>query len=396
MKLLLIADGRSPITRRWIHMLQPLEYEIDLISTYPCPPVEGVQSVSVLPVAFARFSGSQAGRAGGLKKRNFGGVISQFRGLAAGLRHWIGPWTVSHYRNDYFSLLGRLNPDLVHALRLPFEGILASLTPPGIPVIVSTWGNDLTYHAQSTRKMGGVTRETLNRADGLLSDTLRDIRLAHDWGLDPSKPSLNVAGNGGIDMGEIRQVVQGISPVVPPQVINPRGFRSGSVRNDTFFKAIPVVLKSRPEVQFVCPWMAGQPQAIEWINKLHIENNVRLLPMLDQYELWREFARSSLTLSVSEHDGTPNSLLEAMTIGCLPVCGDIESIREWISPRENGLLIDPGDPVALAAAILKGVDDTLLRRSAAARNLEIIRDRAEVTTVRKKVAAFYQLVSSKK
>jgi len=96
-----------------------------------------------------------------------------------------------------------------------------------------------------------------------------------------------------------------------------------------------------------------------------------------------------VSVSVSVHDGTPNSLLEAMAVGCLPVCGDIESIREWITDGENGLLVDPADPTALADAILRGIEDESLRRIAANRNLEIILARAEVSTVRRQVAEFY-------
>lgn len=390
MKLLIIADGRSPITRSWIKMLQPLGYEIDLISTYPCSPVDGVEETALLPVAFARYSGSQAG--GSKSERSTGRrkLVSQFRGLASDLRHLLGPWTLPFYRREYIALLHRFQPDLVHALRIPFEGMLAGLTPPPYPLILSTWGNDLTFHAPSTRKMSSLTHRALQRADALMSDTLRDIRLAREWGFDPSKPAANVVGNGGIDLEEILNVTQGVALLDPPQVINPRGFRSGSVRNDTFFQAIPLVLQKRPDVRFICPWMAGQREALQWVDKLGIENNVTLLPMLNQAELWREFARSTLSISVSVHDGTPNSLLEAMSFGCLPVCGDIESIREWIVDGENGLLVDPADPQALASAILRALEDNGLREKAASRNLEIIRSRAAVSLVRQNVADFYQ------
>jgi glycosyltransferase involved in cell wall biosynthesis len=111
--------------------------------------------------------------------------------------------------------------------------------------------------------------------------------------------------------------------------------------------------------------------------------------MISQAELWREFARSLVSVSVSEHDGTPNSLLEAMAIGCLPVCGDIESIREWIRNGENGILVDPNDPYALAEAVQRGIMDGDFRRTAAERNLAVIRERAEVSTVRQQVAEFY-------
>jgi hypothetical protein len=384
--LLIIADGRSPITRRWIRMLQPLNYTINLVSTYPCQPVDGVNETILFPVAFAGLSGSQAGGGarGGRK------VVSRYRGLAATLRHWLGPLTITHAEKDYLELLNRLQPDLVHALRIPYEGMLASRTPTGIPLVISTWGNDFTYHAISNGVMGSATRRALLRADGLISDTVRDLRIARAWSFNPAKPAVSVPGNGGIDLAEIENITQGIDPAVPWQVINPRGFRSGSVRNDTFFKSIPLILSLYPEVQFICPWMAGQPEALSWVNRLRILDNVSLLPMISQAELWREFARSLVSVSVSEHDGTPNSLLEAIAIGCLPVCGDIESIREWIRNGENGILVDPADAYALAEAVQRGIMDEEFRRAAAARNREIIRERAEITIVRQKVAEFYQ------
>ena len=36
MKILLIADGRSPITRRWIESMRAANIEVYLASTYPC------------------------------------------------------------------------------------------------------------------------------------------------------------------------------------------------------------------------------------------------------------------------------------------------------------------------------------------------------------------------
>ena len=48
-----------------------------------------------------------------------------------------------------------------------------------------------------------------------------------------------------------------------------------------------------------------------------------------------------------------------MAIGCLPVCGDIESIREWITNGENGILVDPTDPYALAEAVQRGIVDAI-------------------------------------
>ncbi len=75
------------------------------------------------------------------------------------------------------------------------------------------------------------------------------------------------------------------------------------------------------------------------------------------------FRRAMVAVSPSEHDGTPNTLLEAMACGCFPVAGDIESVREWLVDGENALLVNPADPQVLAAAIIRALDDAGLRRS---------------------------------
>ena len=100
--------------------------------------------------------------------------------------------------------------------------------------------------------------------------------------------------------------------------------------------------------------------------------------------------RAEVSVSVSAHDGTPNSLLEAMACGCFPIAGDIESIREWITPGVNGLLVEPSKPQALAEAILLALDHPELRSSAAEANLKIIQQHAEVNLVRSQIQVFYK------
>ena len=266
MHILLVADGRSPITRRWIEAIRPLGYRLSLISTFPCEPLPGVTLAAVLPLAFARFSGNQAGTA---SPGSHKGLVASFRPLFARLRHWLGPWSLPFYTRRYRQIIVNLKPDLVHALRISFEGMLASATPAGIPLIVSTWGNDLTLHAPASHRMGHLTRQALLRADALMSDTRRDVKLAQMWGFNPAKPAMTVVGNGGLDLKACQAIVASTARADPPQIINPRGIRS-YVKNDTFFQTIPLVLASFPNVRFVCVSMAGQKEALDWVEKLGI------------------------------------------------------------------------------------------------------------------------------
>lgn len=397
MRILLVADGRSPITHGWIRMLKRAKHAVFLVSSFPCAPIEGVEELHVMPIAFNALSGSQVSTGTHTLQKNnpVRQQVGKFRSLLMTGRYWVGPLSLPIYRSRFHQLVTRLKPDLVHGLRIPFEGMLAGYTPKPLPLLISIWGNDLTYHAQGSFLMAHSSRNTLRRADGLMADAQRDIRLGKEWGFNPSAPTLVVPGAGGVELSAISNVKKEIGefkewlPGGRRLVINPRGFRPGSVRNDTFFKAVPLVLAKNPDVFFACAAMQGQPEAQEWLNRLDIAGNVHLLPYLSQASLWNLFKLADLTISISEHDGTPNSLLEAMACGCFPIAGDIESIREWITHGRNGFLVDPNDPQALADSILKGLADSDLRNSAAKVNESIVIKRADAEIIRKSVDAFY-------
>jgi glycosyltransferase involved in cell wall biosynthesis len=380
MRLLFISDGRSPTSLSWIKAWIKPGYETHLISTFPCDPPQGLASFHILPAAFSGMAGWQA--ASPRQK----GISTSLRNQLRPLRTILGPATLPFYQARYHSLVRSIQPDLVHAMRIPFEGMLASVTHTGIPLVVSIWGNDLTLHALSSIWMRQLTRRTLQRADGLLVDARRDLRLGMEWGFTPTRPSLVVPGNGGIRKDIFYPPA---TPQVQPFVFNPRGFRD-YVRNDTFFRCIPLVINKQPDALFKCASMADQPEALAWLDRLKISASVQLLPPCNQLEMAGLFRSALIAVSPSTHDGTPNSLLEAMACGCFPIAGDLESLREWIIPGENGLLIDPSNPQALANAILSALANRDMIRSAGIKNACIIAERASYETGMAMVETFYR------
>ena len=401
MHILLVADGRSPITLRWKETIRALGHRVSLISTFPCQPPPGVEEMHILPVAFSSFSTAKnrpVQPASGSAQPKSRRMLSTSRRALLAARYWLGPLSVRAYAIRYRRLVEQIKPDLVHALRIPFEGMLAAHTPPSYPLVISIWGNDLTLHAPRSAWMSDLTRQALRRADGLHTDAQRDIRLANLWGYPPKRPALVVPSNGGIDLNLLHTAQAALPPeleaVIPtdmPLVINPRGVRAYTC-TAAFFQAIPLVLERRPATTFICPAMAGETEAEGWVNRLHLDHRVILLPGLPQGQLWHLFTRAPLSVSFTTHDGTPNTLLEAMACGSFPVAGDIESLREWITPGLNGLLVEPHNSQALAAAIVQALDSPELRSRASEKNLHLILERAEVGQVRPQLEAFYQSV----
>jgi glycosyltransferase involved in cell wall biosynthesis len=359
--------------------------DVWLASTFACQPELKLGGLEIIPVA---FSGIKSAPAAGARPRRSGLWGASTLQLRTTIRQWLGPFTIRNAAQRLRGAIERARPEIVHAMRIPYEGMLAAEAGCAAPLLVSVWGNDFTLHAASTPLMRHHTDWTLKVADALLADCQRDIRLAREWGFSAQKPVLVVPGSGGI-RGDVFFPPSNPAPVENPLVVNPRGFRS-YVRNDTFFQAIPLVLRKRPDARFACPAMAGERQVLEWVEKLGIGPAVDLLPPRPQTELAGLFRAAQVVVSPTTHDGTPNSLLEAMACGCFPVAGDLESIREWITPDKNGLLVDAGNPQALAEAILRGLNEPALRKQAAHINAALIAERAEYTRGMARAAGFYE------
>ena len=394
MKLLFIADGRSPIALNWIEHFVAAGYQVHLVSTFACTPQIELASLTIIPVAYS--GAGKAGPAGDSQSRSESALRKLLPvGVRTSLRRWLAPLTIPAAARKLKQQVLHLKPDLIHAMRIPFEGILAADALedlPSIPLIVSVWGNDFTLHAPATPWMGSYTRKALHRADALHADCQRDVRLARHWGFAQDRLAFVLPGAGGIQTDLFYPAVdQAATPGGQERfrVVNPRGIRS-YVRNDTFFRSIPLVRQNYPQIEFICPAMLDEPQARRWLEELSLNQGVELLPRQTRPQMAELFRQAQVVVSPSEQDGTPNTLLEAMACGCFPVAGDLESIREWIIPGVNGLLFDPASPQQLADAIVNAYKQPELRQSAREQNLRLVAERAEFGLVMSRAETIYR------
>jgi glycosyltransferase involved in cell wall biosynthesis len=391
MKLAFLADARSPIAINWIRWLVEHGHEVHWISSRPEePPLPGLASFRVLPIFPELPSGVKISR-----KNRF------LHPAATIARHWWMPFRVNARAVELNKLLKDLRPDLLHAMRIPQEGMVAAQAKiqvghPKLPLLVSVWGDDFTYHARSSPMMAELTKNAMRRADALHADCRRDIKLGLEWGLRIDTMTMVEPGNGGIRLAAFSQGEVDPSLIekynLPKDaffIFNPRGIR-GVARTDTFFRAIPAIKKAIPNAHFLALKMAGSGEAADWVRRLGIGNAVTLLPGVAMEEMPRLFRLSPIMLSLTMHDGLPNVLLEAMACGSYPVCGDLESLREWIEDGRNGSLVPAGDPNTVAGTLIRVASDPQLRKQAAERNRAIITERAEWNGVMGRVEEFYR------
>ncbi len=388
MRLLFVTDARSPISQNWMRFFASRGDEVFIATTFQSADMDfPVKRMEFTPVAFSSAK-KQSSRPGSASSRTLG--------LRTLIRQWFGPLTIPRSAKKLRAVIEEVQPDIIHAMRVPYEGMLTayalnnmgqgSPTPTLPKFVVSIWGNDFTLHAPSTPLMRWYTRLTMSKADALHADVERDIRLAREWGFSEENATLVVPGNGGIrsDVFYLPKEV-----VTNPIIINPRGIRP-YVRNDVFFKSIPLVLAKRSDARFLCVGMQGEAQVMEWMRELKIEHAVELLPLIPHAEMGDVFRGAQIVVSPAIHDGTPNSLIEGMACGCFPVAGDLESIREWLMHGQNGLLVNPNDPQSIADAILLGLEKEDLRRNAAGLNAKLISARADFELNMGRVVEWYE------
>lgn len=89
-------------------------------------------------------------------------------------------------------------------------------------------------------------------------------------------------------------------------------------------------------------------------------------------------------------EGLPLALLEAMALGRPIVCTSVGGNPEIVRDGENGLVVPPADPGALAAALSRVGNDEALRAAMRSRNTERFRDHFSLASMTRAHEALYE------
>jgi glycosyltransferase involved in cell wall biosynthesis len=140
-------------------------------------------------------------------------------------------------------------------------------------------------------------------------------------------------------------------------------------------------------VRFSCRIVGTGPQraALERLARaLGVDDVVTFVGALPHEGVIEEYARASVfvmpcvTARDGDVDGIPNVLLEAMAMRLPVVSSDQAAIRELVVDGENGLLVPPGDDIALASALAQLFERRPLRARLAAAGRDTVRRRFDL------------------
>lgn len=112
--------------------------------------------------------------------------------------------------------------------------------------------------------------------------------------------------------------------------------------------------------------IAGDGDQRAWLEdlacRLGLADRAAFLGWQSREELAYHYAHADVFVLPSLDEGMPNVVLEAMACGLPVVATSVPGCVELVTPGENGLLVPPRDPAALAGALRLLLADSDLRR----------------------------------
>jgi glycosyltransferase involved in cell wall biosynthesis len=102
-----------------------------------------------------------------------------------------------------------------------------------------------------------------------------------------------------------------------------------------------------------------RPLLVEAMERLQLDGSVELLG--DHSDVEELYRRANVFVLASRSEGMPMSVLEAMSWGLPVVASAVGGVPEVVREGETGMLIEPGQPEALASALERMIADRDLR-----------------------------------
>lgn len=274
-------------------------------------------------------------------------------------RMWEWPLAVIRLKR-YLAVTERY--DVIHA-HLPIPGVVARIAGwlAGIPVVytehnlvdrynrISRWCSKLTY---------GMQARTIAVSKAVADSISQEYQ--------PSKP-IQVIYNG-VDTSEFDPNAHDRKTLVQKLELPHKGLMVGVIavmtlqkRLDRWLDLAGQLCRIDSNLQFVLVGDGPLRHELEAQAAGRIPSGrLRFAGVVSQPSEW--LACMDVFLLTSDYEGLPVALLEAMSMGCVPVASAVGGIPDVVRNGENGFLIDPSNMESVTAIIRNLAADPLLRR----------------------------------
>ncbi len=141
--------------------------------------------------------------------------------------------------------------------------------------------------------------------------------------------------------------------------------------NASALRALALVRQRHPRARLTVAGSGPELASLQQLaRELGIAEAVHFAGRLEREAMAGLYRDATLMLNPSLTDNTPNSVLEALASGVPVVSSDVGGVPHLVSHERTALLVPPRQPEALAAAVLRLLEDEGLRRRLSAAGLQ--------------------------
>ncbi len=299
-KYLILADGKSPHTLKWIKELYNY-FELSLIT------LNGYdeQLWSYIDKEQIYILNDRVNRAGG----NFKLLLKYF---------------------EIKKIVDKIEPKYVNAHYISSYGFLASLAKnSSFKLILSAWGTDILVTPFESSIKRKIATFALSRADLVTSDSY--------FMSDKIKELVSTNNILTFPFGLVRVDLNSKYQKDKNLIFSNRAL----VENYNINKVLEWFATLDSSMKLIVANNGDMREKLEeYVKRNNLSNRVKFVGFLTQREQEEIYKKAKYFVSIPTSDSTAVSLLEAMSFGCVPIVSNLPANREWILDGCNGIFWD--------------------------------------------------------
>lgn len=234
------------------------------------------------------------------------------------------------------NLLKKNKYSLIHIQQISTAALMTVLTAKktNIPIVLTAWGSDVLLTPHKGFFYRKMVKYVINNSNICTADAeyvMREIQKITNKDIPVKQIILSNIQNPPDSLPEKEKIIYSNRLLKP------------IYRIDEIIFAFERFLQNSDDKdwQLIIAGEGDDKERLEYIVKNRLlENNVKFVGWLSKDKNYEYYSKAKLYVSIPISDGTPTSLLEAMSSGCIPVVSDLPVYYEWIQNEDNGLIVN--------------------------------------------------------
>lgn len=246
-------------------------------------------------------------------------------------------------RKNLDKILAGFSPDIIHAHTVGFDSEIGAWLKEQIdvPLVVTVHGSDVSIPLKEGR--GAEIKAFCDRADAIVAVSTTLERAIRSCGSRaPQAVILN-----GYDAAALSEKQEKI-----PFSILQVGHLTKQKRPNVTMRAFALIHEEHPSSSLTFIGAGNERKPLETLGReLGVLHSVRFTGEISNTRVLEEMGRTQFFVLPSVQEGFGIVYLEAMASGCITIGTEGEGISDFIRNGENGFLIPPDNPEAIAQVI---------------------------------------------